>query len=172
MKNWLLEIGWSYSVFKAWWCFPLPFLLRIWLRSHMVSPTVLFLCWSVGNRVLPLGAMISFVQPACPFDLMLLGALGQTHSFAEMQRKLAVWIFPLWWSLVMFMHISFVFPLGACWITLPILLKCGHVACFLLMEYEWRWDVSFLAQESCESRVSAHPASAVFQRVKLSTPPF
>ena len=30
----------------------------------------------------------------------------------------------------------------------------------------------FLAQESYENCVSAHPATAVFQRVKLSIPPF
>ena len=66
----------------------LSFLLRIWSRSHMVSPTVLFLCWGVGNRVLPLGAMISFVQPACLFGPCAARSFGSDSLICRNAKKI------------------------------------------------------------------------------------
>ena len=143
----------------------LSFLLRIWSRSHMVSPTVLFLCWGVGNRVLLLGAMIPFVQPACLFGPCAARSFGWDSLVCRNAKKIGSL------DLSPVMVTSDVHEYFLCLPSGGMLNSVEMWSCSLLLA-DGIWDVLFLAQESCENHVSAHPATAVFQRVKLSIPPF
>ena len=51
MKNWLLEIEWSCSVFKGWWCFPVfPFEDLIKIPHGFTHCAVSVLrCWKQGT---------------------------------------------------------------------------------------------------------------------------